>query len=61
MTNLDLRPPASHPSSAGEPLQAPDATLPEEQAAVRLPQRHESYYTLVWRRFRRSVSGMTGR
>ncbi|MCT8998577.1 ABC transporter permease [Chelativorans intermedius] len=60
MTNLDLRPPASHPSSAGEPLQAPDATLPEEQAAVRLPQRHESYYTLVWRRFRRSVSGMTG-
>jgi peptide/nickel transport system permease protein len=60
MTNLDLRPSVPQPSpSAGTPIDAPE---PEHSAAVsgRFANRHESYYTLVWRRFRRSVMGMTG-
>ncbi|MEX0956721.1 MAG: ABC transporter permease [Rhizobiaceae bacterium] len=60
MTDFDQRSPAAQPSSSAEPLEAPETTTVEEAAGTSLPERHESYYTLVWRRFRRSVSGMIG-
>ena len=60
MTDLDLRRLEPQPSPSGEPLVAPSATEPDDMVLARLPDRNESYYTLVWRRFRRSVSGMTG-
>ena len=49
----DLRVPAAH-TSAIDPDPAPAA------AATRLGQGSESYRVLVWRRFRRSFSGMIG-